>query len=176
MRDDSWQESVGKFTLTLQVFVAALVAGHLFFLAIVLLVVGVANHPPGLFTAMAAALTCAILIARAVVPRVLVAAARRQILAGTFRVSGGGRGQRVAAGDDAHCLLAVFQQKTIVGAAMLEGCAFFATIAYHVEGSLPSLGLAVALLLGVAAHFPTQARVTDWVGRQLELLEQERIG
>ncbi|MGO8689208.1 MAG: hypothetical protein ACLQLG_06205 [Thermoguttaceae bacterium] len=178
MRDDSWQEAVGQFTLALQIIVAALVAGVLFFLAVVLLVVRPAIHPPGILTAVAVVFAGMMVVARAVVPRAVVAMARRRILAGTFQLPGrgpwGNQGQDIAADDDGRRLLAVYQQKTIMGAAMLEGCAFLAAIVYLAEGSLPSLALAAVLLVGIAAHFPTRGRITDWIQRQLELLEQER--
>ena len=75
---------------------------------------------------------------------------------------------------EAGNLLAIFQRKTIVGAAMLDGGAFFAAITYMVEGGPVSLLVAVVLWLGIAAHFPTSSRVTGWIDRQLEWLEQER--
>jgi hypothetical protein len=76
---------------------------------------------------------------------------------------------------DAGSLMAVFQGKIIVGAAMLEGGAFFAAIAYLVEGGPIALALAVVLWLGIAAHFPTLPRVIGWIERQLEWLDQERL-
>jgi hypothetical protein len=76
---------------------------------------------------------------------------------------------------DALSLLQVYQTRTIVSAAMFEGLAFFATIAYLVEGNPISLGVAVAMILGVAAHFPTPGRIIGWVDRQLEAVEVEKI-
>ncbi len=78
MCDDSWQEAAGKFTASLQVIVGAMVAGVLFFLAVVLLVVRPASHPPGILTAVAAAVAGAMLVAGTIVPRVMVATGREQ--------------------------------------------------------------------------------------------------
>ena len=68
MRDDSWPEAVGQFTLTLQIIVGALVAGVLSYLAIVLLVVRPAIRPPGIIDRDAAAVAGAMIVASTVVP------------------------------------------------------------------------------------------------------------
>ena len=53
---------------------------------------------------------------------------------------------------------------------MFEGWAFFALIAYLVEGSPVALGLGILLALAIAAHFPTQSRAVRWVEQELETL------
>ena len=62
----------------------------------------------------------------------------------------------------------------IVSAACLEGAAFFLLIAYMLERSPWALAAAFALILGVAAHFPTRQRVSDFIQRQMSLIEEER--
>ena len=62
----------------------------------------------------------------------------------------------------------------IVSAAMFEGTAFFLIIAYMLERSPWALAAAIALILGIAADFPTQRRVSDFIERQLSIMEQER--
>ena len=185
MHDDSWREAATKQVRVLQIIVGALVAGVVFFLMIVLIICPPANLAPGMLTAVAVIFAGAMLITYPVVLRIPVATACRQILAGTFRIvdswkcgslgtSDLGASDRGIGLSDVQCLLSLFQRKTILGAAMIEGCAFFAVIAYFIEGGFVSLGLAGALLAGLAAHFPTLSRVTGWVDRQIELLEQER--
>ncbi len=58
---------------------------------------------------------------------------------------------------------------------MFEGLGFFGTIAYLVEGNPIALSLAVLMILGVAAHFPTQGRIVGWVQRQLEAVEVDKM-
>ena len=70
--------------------------------------------------------------------------------------------------------LAFYQTRMIVGAALLEGPAFFLLIAYLIERSPWSLAAAIFMILGVAAHFPTEQRVAEWVEQQMSLLEEER--
>ncbi|MGA2616779.1 MAG: hypothetical protein ABSF26_04160 [Thermoguttaceae bacterium] len=180
MSDDSWQADVTKMTRILQIVVGALVAGTLFFLVIALTIgpqgVPSAAPLPISLTLIAALFTGMMLIARAVCIWQVTARGRRQIAGGTYRpVSpqqwSGAAGKPVG---DAQSLFMVFQTRTIASAAMFEGCAFFATICYLIEGGPISLALAVCLILGVAAHFPTPARVIGWIERQLETLEEER--
>jgi hypothetical protein len=68
----------------------------------------------------------------------------------------------------------VYQTSLIIGAALNEGPAFFALIAYMVEGLPAILGVAAFLILGVAARFPTRARLEQWIDAQKELLIQEQ--
>ena len=75
---------------------------------------------------------------------------------------------------DAGQLFVVFQTRTIVAGALLEGTAFFALITYMIERSPLALTLAVLLILGVAVHFPTRSGVIRWIEDQLRLVERER--
>jgi hypothetical protein len=52
-------------------------------------------------------------------------------------------------------LAAIFQTRTITGAALLQGAAFFACVAYLVEHQQAVLIVAGALLLMIASKFPT---------------------
>ena len=59
-------------------------------------------------------------------------------------------------------LLAVYQSKTILGAAILEGGAFANLVAYLLEGQVYSIVLAVLFMLGILrrlSHVPQSARV-----------------
>jgi len=78
-------------------------------------------------------------------------------------------------------LAPIYQTQLIIGAAMLEGAAFFATIAYMfatiaymVERNPLALATAIALLGALVARFPTSDRVNAWLDRQLGLLQEER--
>ena len=71
-------------------------------------------------------------------------------------------------------LLGLYNTRTILGGAMLEGAAFFALVTYMVERDPVGLAGAILLILGVALHFPTRSRVIRWSEEQLELLKRER--
>lgn len=59
-------------------------------------------------------------------------------------------------------LAAAYLQRIILGAALLEGGAFFNLIAYMVEHFGPSLLAALLLLFGILAHFPSEGRFDRW--------------
>jgi hypothetical protein len=104
---------------------------------------------------------------------------RRAIAAGRWSPPGQGgpsEGQISSAAlqADAGKLALVYQVQLIVGAALNEGVAFFAGIAYLIEKHPIALGLAVLLLAGLVVRFPTSRRVALWIDRQQEQLIQER--
>ncbi len=81
----------------------------------------------------------------------------------TILVNGGKAQLKQAANDEQPMVLAgLYQTKTIVGMAVLEGAAFFNLIAYIMEKQFWSYG-AVAFLLGVMAiSFPSQGQFESW--------------
>ena len=106
-----------------------------------------------------------------VLPRFIASMQRSRIAAGTWTM----QGQNVPSVEtDAGKLAAVYQITTIVGGALLEGAAFFALVAYMIEGHFAALAAAAAMLIGVALHFPIGNQLSDWVERQLELIEEEK--
>ncbi len=175
--DAPWHADAAKQARILQIIVAALVMGCFIFL-LTTLSIGRAVKPPAQPIPLPLAwIACGVLaveaIAWMVVMQIITAKARRVI------VNAGAKPAAAASQDtehrDALLLLPVYQTKTIVSAAMFEGLGFFGTIAYLVEGNPIALGLAVLMIVGVAAHFPTQGRIVGWVERQLEAVEVERM-
>ncbi len=77
---------------------------------------------------------------------------------------------------DVPGLVAIFQTKTIMAAALSEGPAFFAAIAYLMEGNPIDLALAALLTVFVGLRFPARARVDHWLEGQLSRLQIERQG
>ena len=71
-------------------------------------------------------------------------------------------------------LVAIYQTKTIMAAALSEGPAFLAAIAYLIEGNPIALALAVLLTGFVAIRFPMRGRVEFWLEGQLDRLQDER--
>jgi hypothetical protein len=189
MADISWHEDAAKQARVLQVIVGAMATGAIFFLAVALTTGSSVKWArptlPIPLTLIAVFLVGVGLIARFLYLYFMTGKACREIANGTYQPVGPAIQMAVlpakAAGGsldpdrDAKCLLSVFQLRTIASAAMFEGWGFFATIAYLVEGGPINVALAVILILGVAAHFPTRSRTIAWVQRQLELLEVDRV-
>lgn len=63
-------------------------------------------------------------------------------------------------------LLTIYQSRLILGLALLEGAAFFNLVVFLVEGSPISLAVSVVLLIFMASHVPTRARIMNWIDDQ----------
>ena len=185
MNEVVWQEQVSKRVWPLQVIVAALVAGCAFFFVVALILPppgahGVAGERPLQITWVALAFLFVIVAARFVLPTIVVRKGRGGIARGTFSLPQtrdaplqGSREELEQMGD-AGRLFVLYQTKTIIGAALIEGVTFFMIIAYLAERQMLALGIAIALILAVAAHMPTRAGVVHWIEDQLRFVEEER--
>lgn len=148
-----------KLVLTSQIIVAALFAGCLFFLLIVVLILPgkLGNWDLGLnkpMTCTGLVVAFSILAARIIVPGIITAQMLRQ-LAG-----------RESKEPDWKDLFGVYQTTLIIKAAMLEGATFLLVILYLPEHSPWTLILAVVFLVLMLTHMPTPSRVDDWIERQ----------
>jgi len=65
---------------------------------------------------------------------------------------------------------AAFQSSAIIGAALNEGPAFFAGIAYLIEQNPIALVVMLVLLAAMVLRFPTRDRVERWIAQQEEKL------
>lgn len=188
-REDD-ESMLGPQVRTMQVIIGALVMGLVFFLGIVLFLRAQQKVvPPGpapnpaqaraqaqpVISYAAVAFTMMALPMSLLIPSVVVKGGRKQIAQGTWTppVRGIGTVPPGPLGDTLR-LASVYQSALIIGAALNEGPAFFALIAYMIEGLPAILGLAVLLILGVAARFPTLTRVEQWIDAQKELVIEER--
>lgn len=189
MNDTPWQEDVPKYVRVTQIIVGALVLGCVSFLVIVLVIPAAARPaaqqageagPALVLSYVAFAFLAAAIIARIVVPGIVVRAGRRSISHGTFRRSAiedtasQARDEALERMGDAGRLLMLFQTKTIIAAAILEGTAFFMLIAYMIERYTAVLAIAVGLIAALAAHMPTSRGVVHWIEDQLRLLREEQ--
>ena len=148
-----------KMVLTSQIIVAALVAGCLFLLLNVLLIVpgkpsswDVQVIRPMTTVGLVAAF--GILAARIIIPGIVTAQMLRQLA------------QREPEEPDWKDLFGVYQTALIIKAAMLEGAIFLLLIMYILEHSPWTLALAAVFLLMLLMHMPTLPRVDDWIERQ----------
>lgn len=129
---------------------------------------------------MAFAFLVADIVAWAIVPGLVVRSGRRSIARGGFRLSmverSASQGIREALEQmgDAGRLLMLFQTKTIIATAILEGATFFLLIAYMIERYTPVVAVAVAMIAAIAAHTPTSRGVVHWIEDQLRLVREEQ--
>lgn len=158
-----------QMVLASQIIVAALFAGCLFFLLIVVLIVpGKLGNwqlgPSKLMTLVSLVAAFGVLVARIVVP----AAVTAQMLGRLARPGAEGPGWRE--------LFGVYQATLIVKVALLEGAIFFLLVAHMTERSPWTLALAVVLLLMVLMHMPTPSRVDHWIERHWPGGERQQWG
>jgi hypothetical protein len=162
-----------------QIIGGALITGVLFFLGIAS-VIGLREPEFGtLVTYVALALAAVILPLSFLVPHWVANRNRRAIAAGTWAPPspGGSQAPRIspeAIPTDADKLAMAYLPQFIVGAALLEGSAFFAGIAYFLGQNPIALGLALLLVGGLILRFPTRHRVQLWVEKQRDKLVLER--
>lgn len=71
-------------------------------------------------------------------------------------------------------LLGGYQTQMIVSAALLEGAAFFNTIAYMIEQQWWSLATVGVVVVAMLQKFPTARSLEHWVRTQSELIEMEK--
>jgi hypothetical protein len=150
--------------LTMQIIVAALVLGVLFFMGIAIFARATGNAPPAaddtlLVASLAFAVPAALL--HVVLPGRIVAAARHQLARQLGKPPSG--------------LLNLYQSQMIVGAALLEAPIFFFLIVYMLQGQLVSLAAAVVFLAGLALQFPTAGKLQRWLMQQQGRVEDERL-
>jgi hypothetical protein len=189
------QEDVDRLTRTCQIILGALIAGVSFFLAIAVFIdPGIslasgaapgANAPAGgqvaatlpILTYTALAFAVVLLPLSVVVPRIVTARSRRAIAGGSWPSGTQARAMQARSAPlpqtDAGKLAMVYSQQLIIGAAINEGLAFFAGVAYFIERNPIALGLAAVLVAGLVARFPTSRRVQLWIESQQEKLHQE---
>lgn len=160
----------------LQIIVAAITLGPLVFLGVVF------SIPPKpeaaadktLLTYLGCGLAAAAVVARLLIPPLVATRFRRQIAAGTWPPPDQAANLHATPMDDAGKLCALYTIRTIVAIAILEGAAFFLVTAYQIERNLLALGIAGVLIVTIALHLPTRARVATWVEGQLQRLNDDR--
>jgi hypothetical protein len=156
-----------------QIIIGGLVVGVVFFMVIVLAFLGARVQPldpQAIVSIVMAAFALMMLPARFAVPGLIVSSNCRKIAQGTWQP----RQQPGAAipDTDEGKLLQLFQVKTIVGAALLEGAAFGNLVAFLLEGQVYSLALAVLFALGILVGFPTRSGLSEWLETQQRRLNE----
>jgi hypothetical protein len=148
---------------TMQIISGTLAAGVVAFLVVVLVINGPPNAAadPGVVTYLSAGFFLVMLVVAMIVPRSIVQSQIADIARGTWKPP-----EQLPANYDVTSesakLLIVYQTHMIVRLAMLEGAAFFALIAYLLEGHWLALGVAIAALALLLSQFPTRGRLENW--------------
>jgi hypothetical protein len=155
-----------------RIIVLALVLGSATFMAVaVLLRLRQPNPPPDppvlTYAALAAVPVQAVL---AFVLPGLITRALRRATAGNASLPPG-RPPTELADARGWALLAVWQARLVVRAALLEGAALLLITAYLIEGSPVTLAGTVLFVAALAAQFPTRWGLESWLDRQTGLLE-----
>jgi hypothetical protein len=172
----SSEEFARKVIRTLQIIVAALAMGVICFAAIAIF--QRIQKPPqqdAMIAYMAVGFAPTMLVVRAVVGKSTVSRSMKNIAAGIRSLHSADTGSQLPANfTDGDQFLFVFQQKTIIESALVEGAAFFNLVAFLAVGQWWSLAVAGVLLAVNLVPFPTYDRVENWVRYQLEIMELEK--
>ena len=188
----SWQQEITRRVRVLQIITASALGGSVAFLVIATVIVreaAIGGAPADLariYPYIAVGFAMIAVAASLIAPPVMVARARRRIVAGTWhppQSSGQDSASRASQEKlaaffertgDAGKLFYLLQMSTSVAATILHGGVIHALVMYLLAPSRVALIVALALIIGAAAQFPTRSKVFRWIDDQLRLVEQER--
>jgi hypothetical protein len=182
MADTNWKEEVGRRVKYVQIIVASLLAGCLTFMGIAIVLVqrkvaGEFQDLPDVIIWLPVGFAVVACFVQFIVTKQTTAHARQAIAEGTWRYPGGGdtsMADYFAQTGDAGRLFVVFQMRTIVAAAILEGAAFFSLVIFLVGGNGIPLVTAMFLVGRLLLLLPTRRRVFHWIEDQLLHVERQR--
>lgn len=180
MSTDDNQEMIDAVGRQSRIIVGTLVAGVSTFLVIATVLDPGLNARGGtleigrLLTWIAVGVAAVVLPLSFIVPGAIANQGRRALAAGKWAGATNPGGSAVASDADAARLASLFMNRLIVGAALDEGAAFFAGIAYLLGKDPIALGVAVVMLAAILVRFPTTPRITQWIDHQQEMLLLER--
>ena len=163
----------------LQIIRAALIAGVVVFAGVVLFSPANNPGPPPerqgpLVTYVALGVFVAALLAWAIVPNLIAGRAVAKNAAGTWTAQSGPGAPPAAFATDGGKLLVVYQNRSIIAAALLDGPAFLAGVAYMTERQAAALGVTAGAVLLMLITFPTRGGVQAWLERQQQTIDTTR--
>jgi hypothetical protein len=171
MLNDPQRDYLKSVILPMQMIVGALAAGVLSF-AVVLMIINpgqadAVELDPLTLSLIAAGVAAVAIVMSFLVPMLLAGAARQTIVDGKASSTLPQPSNPEAVGDVAP-LAGMFLTRLIIGAALLEGAAFFNLVAFWIERQIYSLALAGVILVLILLRIPTLAGLTDWCARELK--------
>ncbi|MDR3622493.1 MAG: hypothetical protein P4L85_24290 [Paludisphaera borealis] len=175
-------ESVQKVTRTSQIIVGAMTMGVIVFLALVFFIGEIAKPPGGdqellgvpIMTLMGTVMGAVCLAASFFVPKLVVDGGLRGLAKSGASPTTKPGSKQVDPAAEAAQLMPLFQTQLIIGSALAEGPAFFASLAFMMEHHYLALGVAGVMLAALIARFPTADSVNGWLDENLGRLEQKR--
>ncbi len=169
-------DSVDAVTRTTQVIVCALAMGLLTFSGFAIFKRMDQQPEDGIFLIIGVVFAAMAIVMRFVVPPLIVSAQRKQIAGMLPDVSREpfAEDQQQADSEAFRQLYGLFQLKTIIAAAILEGAGFMNLIAYMNEGQMTSLIVAFVVMALVLMLFPTRSGVENWIEGEIATIEQVR--
>lgn len=187
MLEPACRDAIARQVHIPQIIVGTLVTGALVFLVIAYVLggqrveAGQDGQPIVTYTAVAFAVMA--LLARLIAANAICARNRQRIIDRTWQAPQPPQYAQDAEGrsakfldetGDAGKLFCIFQTKTIVSTALLEGAAFMGAVTYLIEANRIALIVAVAMIVAVAVHFPSRSGVVRWIEGQLRIIEEQR--
>ena len=149
----------------MQIIAAALMAGVLVFLGIVLVTTQgdvFGTHTPEVVAILGVGFGVLATVNHIVIPKIIAGSQLKQIVSSGF--------SELDAESKSDRLFGVYRGQLIVALAMLEGAAFFNLIALMVERNVVSLGVTFLLLGLMVFRFPSRDKVLFWVQDKLRKL------
>ena len=183
----SWEIEATKTVRTLQIIIGAIAMGAILFVLIASTIAPLSKPPVALLPIplylIVIILVCVGLIVRFIYMWHLTTKARREVINGTYQSIDYRQRMRLPlpianqssdSSRDAQYLLSAFRYKSICSTAMIAGWCFLATTIYLIDGNPIILCLAVLLVMGVAANFPTRSRAIRCIENELTKVKQEK--
>lgn len=178
-------EAVENTTRISRNIVAALAGGLLLFMALQPFIdppekpgeEGEADQP--VVTVVMAVLGVAGIVASFIVPEINVKNELKRLAAQSLKepaAAASGQEPEDSSSGDVRALLGLFQTKTIIGAALLEGAGFAGVVGYMIERNMPLLGVAVVAVAILLGRLPSVDSVQSWLDEQLTRLARMRAG
>ena len=168
----SSEEFARRVIRNVQIIVVALALGPILFAGIAIFQRLKQPQPDNLIPYLAAGFSVTALAVRIFIGRAIVANQRDRIAAGSWSPGANATSAGLPANmTDGDRLLFVFQQKTIVESAIVEGAAFFVLVSFLIAGQWWSLAIAGVFVAVIVVPFPTYLRIENWVRFQLEFME-----
>jgi len=174
MLNNAQREHVTSATRVMQIIVAALILGVLFFFAIVVGLHAGGERPGAgqqvLITYVGVLAALGAVAMSMVIPGLIASQMRQAVVSGHPPRWQSNVGNAAEIGD-AGPLAAVYQTRMIIRCSLLEGAAFVNLVAYMLERQSLSVGIVVVLLALLAVQLPTRSRVVDWVESELNVIK-----
>jgi hypothetical protein len=173
-----------KATRTAQIIVGALIQGVILFLAIALFLSEAPKQQASptilglpLLTLVATVFGAVALAASFLVPRMVADSSLRGLAksgaSGAAKPDGSGAKQVYPAAEAVRHL-PLFTTQLVIGAALAEGAAFFAGLAFMIEHHYLALGVAGVALAVLISRFPTADGVRAWLDDAMARLQAFR--